>query len=228
MTQTLDCKLTQASFSAYLDGAISGREMQRIAEHLDACSTCSDEFTAWRAMQDSLSMLKSAKAPEDLGLKLRLAISRERSKRTSSIFDTFSIYWENTARPMLIQVSAGFAVAVVLLVAVGFLFSSVVVPSAVRADDEPLAAIITPHYLYSSDQARPILTTLGTTIVVEAKINEEGRVYDYTIVSDPQPPAVQTQIEGQLLLSVFQPASVFGSPVRGRVVLTYDGIAVHG
>lgn len=228
MTQTQDCQPIQASFSAYLDGAVSGREMQRVGAHLDACSTCSNEFIAWRAMQDSLSMLKPAKVPEDLGLKLRIAISRERSKRTSSIFDTFSIYWENTARPMLIQVSAGFAVAIVLLVAIGFLFSSVVVPSAVRADDEPLAAVISPRYLYSSDQARPILTTLGTTIVVEAKINEEGRVYDYAIVSDPQSPAVQVQIEGQLLLSVFQPASVFGSPVKGRVVLTYDGVSVHG
>jgi len=202
--------------------------MQRIAEHLDACSTCSSEFSALRAMQDSLAMLRSAKAPEDLGLKLRLAISRERSRRTSSVLDTFSLYWENTARPMLMQVSAGFAVAMVLLMAIGFLFSSVVVPSAVRADDEPLAAVISPRYLYSADQARPIMTTLGTTIVVEAKINEQGRVYDYAIVSDPQTPAVQTQIEGELLLSVFQPASVFGSPVRGRVILTYDGVSVHG
>ena len=227
MTETPNCQPIQASFSAYLDGAVSGREMQRIAEHLDACPLCSNEFTAWRAMQDSLSMLRSTKAPEDLGLKLRLAISRERSKRSSSVFDSLSLYWENTARPMFLQVSAGFASAVVLFAMVGLLFSSVAVPSAVLADDEPLAAVVAPHYLYSADQARPIMTTLGSTIVVEARINEAGRVYDYTIVSAPQSPAVQTQIEGQLLLSVFQPASVFGSPVRGRVILSYDGVSVH-
>ena len=29
-------------------------------------------------------------------------------------------------------------------------------------------------------------------------------------------------------MSVYEPASVFGAPVRGRVVLTFSGISVHG
>jgi hypothetical protein len=201
--------------------------MKRIADHLDACHSCAHEFAALRAMQESLSMLRSAKAPNDLSLKLRLAISREKSRRLSSIFDPISLYWENTARPMFIQVSAGFAVALVLLAAIGFLFSSVAVPSAVHASDEQLSAITAPHFLYSANDPRPILTAQDTTIVVEAKINADGRVYDYSILSDQQTPAVRLQIEDQLLLSVFQPASVFGSPVRGRAILTYDGVSVH-
>ncbi len=224
----LRCNAIQASFSAYLDGAITGREMQGIAQHLEGCPACAQELSAWRAMQDSLSMLRTAKPPEDLGLRLRLAISRERSKRMSSIFDTVALYWENTARPMLIQVSAGFAVATVLLGMIIFLFSSVAVPSAVRADDEPLGAIRPPHYLYSADEPRPILMAHDATIVVEAQVNAKGQVYDFSILSDAQSPAVRTQIEDQLLVSVFQPASVFGAPVRGRVLLTYDGVSVHG
>ncbi|WP_263383043.1 anti-sigma factor family protein [Granulicella arctica] len=228
MTPPSTCEFTQASFSAYLDGAVNGADMQQIASHLDSCSDCAREFTAWRSMQDTLSMLRTAKAPQDLGLKLRLAISREKSKRMSSVFDTISLYWDNTARPMLVQVSAGFAMAVVLLGAIVFLCGSVAVPSAVRADDEPLGAMTAPHYLYSTDEPRPILTAHDTTIVVEARINSQGRVYDYTIISDPQSPAVRAQIEDQLLLSVFQPASVFGTPVRSHMLLTYDGVSVHG
>jgi hypothetical protein len=65
-------------------------------------------------------------------------------------------------------------------------------------------------------------------IVVEAYVNEQGRVYDYNIVSGPDDPAVDAQIVDRLLMSVYEPASVFGAPVRGRVVLTFSGISVRG
>jgi anti-sigma factor RsiW len=223
------CESMQASFSAYLDGAISGLAMQEIAEHLDSCPDCAHEFAAWRAVQDSLAMLRAtkAKAPEDLSLKLRIAISHESSRRTSSIFDAFNLRWENSIRPLALQVSAGFVVAVALLGGLGFLLGTVAVPQAVLANDEPLGAMTSPHYLYSAEHPRPIVTDHDSTIVVDALINDRGRVYDYTIVSGQLDPGVQPQIMDQLLLSVFSPASVFGAPVRGRVVLTYSGVSVR-
>ena len=71
------CQKCQSSFSAYLDGAVSGRLMQQIAQHLESCTGCAREFDALRAMQQTLAALGPAKAPADLGLKLRLAISHE-------------------------------------------------------------------------------------------------------------------------------------------------------
>jgi anti-sigma factor RsiW len=223
------CESMQTSFSAYLDGAVSGLAMQQIAEHLDACPDCAHEFAAWRAVQDSLAMLPTAKAPMDLGLKLRIAISHENSKRAANFFDSLSLYWDNTIRPFALQASAGFASAVALVVTLGFLLGTVAAPPAVLANDEPLGAVTSAHYLYSAEHPRPILTGgQDSTIVVDALINDRGRVYDYTIVSGPEDPAVLPQILDQLLLSVFQPASVFGAPVRGRVILTYAGVSVRG
>ena len=112
MTSQL-CQKYQSSFSAYLDGAVSGKQMQRIAQHLEACAGCAREFAALRAMQQSLAALGPAKAPVDLGLRLRLAISHEQARRKSSWLDTLSLKWENAVRPMLVQVSAGFAGAVI-------------------------------------------------------------------------------------------------------------------
>jgi hypothetical protein len=54
-----------------------------------------------------------------------------------------------------------------------------------------------------------------------------GRVYDFNIVAGPNDEGVRTQIESQLLSSVFQPASAFGVPIRGRAVLTFSGISVR-
>ena len=96
------------------------------------------------------------------------------------------------------------------------------------ANDEPLGVITNPHYLYSAVNPRPIVSANDAPVVVEAYINEEGRVYDYNMISGPTDTAVQNQVVDQLVMSVFQPASVFGSPVRGRVILTFSGISVRG
>lgn len=221
------CQKCRSLFSAYLDGAVSGKQMQKIAKHLETCPACAREFSALRAMQQSLASLGPAKAPTDLGLKLRLAISHEQARRKSSWLDTLGVKWDNAIRPMLVQVSAGFAGAVILVGGIGLLLGMVAAPEPVMANDEPLGAITSPHYLYSIVNPRAIITDHDSVIVVEAYVNEQGRVYDYNIVSGPDDPAVHNQIVDQLLMSVYEPASVFGAPVRGRVVLTFSGISVH-
>jgi anti-sigma factor RsiW len=222
------CLKCQSSFSAYLDGDISGRQMQKIASHLESCAECKREFTAWRATQQVLASVGPAKAPADLALRLRLAISHEHSRRKSSWLDTVSLMWDNTVRPMLLQVSAGFAGSVALVGGIALLLGLFAAPEPVMANDEPLGAMTSPHYLYSSVNPHAIVTDHDGVIIVEASVNSEGKVYDYRIVSGPESPAVQSQVVNQLLTSVFQPASVFGAPVRGRVVLTFSGVSVRG
>jgi hypothetical protein len=223
-----NCQKYQSSFSAYLDGAVSGQQMQKIARHLETCAPCAREFDSLLDMQQSLATLGPAKAPADLGLKLRLAISHEQARRKSSWLDTLSLKWENAVRPMLLQVSAGFAGTVILIGSIGLLLGMVAAPEPVMANDEPLGAMTAPHYLYSTVSPGAIISDHDSLIVVEAYVNAQGRVYDYNIVSGPTDPAVKSQVLDQLLMSVYEPASVFGAPVRGRVVLTFSGVSVHG
>jgi hypothetical protein len=224
---SLNCDKAQSSFSAYLDGAVSGRQMQNIARHLETCERCAREFAALRTMQQSLAALGPAKAPADLGMKLRLAVSHEMAARKSRWLDRFSVQWENSVRPLLVQASAGFAGSVVLLGGVVLLLGIVAAPEPVMANDEPLGAMTAPHYLYSAVNPRAIITSHDSVIIVEAYVNEQGRVYDYNIVSGSVDPEVRSQVVDQLLTSVFEPASVFGAPVRGRVVMTFSGISVR-
>ena len=167
------------------------------------------------------------KAPADLGMKLRLAISHEQSRSAPVQLARLRVQWDNLFRPLLLQASAGFAGAVALIGGIMLLLGMVAAPEPVMANDEPLGAVTAPHYLYSATEPQAIQTARDETIVVEANVNARGEVYDYQIVSGPSDPGVQKQITGQLLSSVFQPASVFGGPVRGRVVLTFSGISVH-
>ena len=108
------------------------------------------------------------------------------------------------------------------------LLGMVAAPEPVMANDAPLGAITVPHYLYSAVNPHAITTPHDIPIVVEAYVNDQGRVYDYNIVSGRIDASVKNQVVDQLVMSVFRPASVFGSPVRGTIVLIFSGVSVRG
>lgn len=229
------CAMIQSRFSDYLDGAVTGQEMQEISRHIDGtpgsgdgCRDCARELAAWRSTQNAVTSLGPAKPPADLALRLRVAISQENARRNSRLIDRVSLKWDNTVRPLLVQVSAGFAGSVVLVGGIMLLLGVVAAPQPVLANDEPLGALTAPHYRYSAVLPQAIVTPQDTTIVVEASIDKFGRVYDFDIIAGPQDDEVRTQIASQLLSSVFEPASAFGVPIRGHAIITFSGISVRG
>jgi len=230
----MNCDQVQGRLSEYLDGAVSGHEMLEIARHIDGrdkiagCSACAGELTAWRLTQGALARLGPARAPKDLALQLRLAISHEKARRESRLLNRLSLAWDNALRPALVQISSGLAASVVLLGSMLTLMNMVGAAPAVQADDEPLGAVTQPHFRYSTIGQEGVLTPYDSPIVVEASVDRTGRVYDYTIVEGPNDETTRKQVETQLLNSVFQPASAFGVPIRGQVVLTYSGVLVRG
>jgi anti-sigma factor RsiW len=226
--RSTECTRVRDSFSAYLDGAISGHEMQFVARHLERCPGCTAEFESLRGMQRLLAEHASAtRAPADLGLKLRLAISHEKTRR-QTLRDNLSMRWENLVRPALVQACSGVAGALILIGGIATLVGVVAVPNAVLAHDEPLGAVTMPHYLYSAAEEQPVLTRDDSTIVVQAQVNAQGRVYDYQIVSGPSDTRTQDEVRDELMLQVYEPARMFGEPVRGQVLVTFSGVVVRG
>jgi len=224
----MSCHQVRKMFSAYLDGAISGREMQALSAHLESCGNCKSEFEAWRGVQQLLGSVGQVKAPEDLGLRLRLAISRETARRQGHWWDVIVSRWDNMLRPALLQAAAGFAGSVALVGSLAMLIGVVAAPQSVMANDEPLGALTSPHYLYSAAHLEPVVTPEDATIVIEADINSGGQVYNYKILSGPTDPATDARVRDQLMLQVYEPARAFGEPVRGQVLITFSGTSVHG
>lgn len=223
----MTCLQVQEMFSAYLDGAINGHNMQAISTHLELCDGCKAEFEAWRGVQQMLGSVGQLKAPEDLGLQLRLAISHENARRQGHWWDVITTRWENLLRPALLHASAGFAGTVVLVGSLAMLIGVVASPQAVMANDEPLGALTSPHYLYSAAHLQPVVTPADSTIVIEADVNASGEVYDYRILSGPTDASTLSQVRDQLMVQVYEPARAFGEPVRGRVLITFSGMSVH-
>jgi len=223
------CNAVQAMFTEYLDGRLSGREMQEIAAHLGDCQECAGEWKSLKRVQASLAALGPAPEPEDLPLRIRVAISHECARRQSP-FHTLNLAWRETVGPFLLQAAGGFASAVLLLGTVIVLVSMFAQPERVQATaDEPLGNVTAPHFLYLSSvvDGNPIGAVPGP-IVIEAYINGAGQVYDYRIVSGPTDEATRSQVENLLLWSRFEPARRFGQPIPGLAVLSFSGVSVRG
>jgi hypothetical protein len=232
------CAHFREQFSEYLDGAVTGAVMHEIAGHLEVCLSCATEFAEWRNAQSLISSIGPAKAPADLSLRLRVALSRESANTVEQKFARGRVRWENTFLPLVWRATAGFASTVALLGGVALLIGMFASPEPLLARDEPLGKASEPRYLYTSPKVFPASTSRtepaegvadgSNPVVVQAFVNGEGRVYDYKIISGNADTKTRSQLEDTLLFSVFAPAEVFGQPVRGTVLLSFSGVSVRG
>jgi len=228
------CSSIRARFAEYLDSRLTGREMQRMAKHLESCARCAGDFEAERRMLRVLASLGpvtgAAKEPDDLLLRIRVAISQERAQRHRGRLKRWELAWQNSVGPFLLQLSAGFASAVLLLGTVGLVVGMFAHPERASAQDEPLGMATAPKLLYRS-HVTPDVDQIGTVngpVVVEAYVNDSGRVYDYRIVSGPTDQQTRAEVENLLLFSLFEPARFFGQPVRGLAIMSFSGVSVRG
>jgi anti-sigma factor RsiW len=225
-----ECKLVQEKFTEYLDSRLNGKEMQRIASHVNQCSECARVWADLKQTQELISGLGTVPEPEDMLLRIRVAVSRERARQRQGFFHGWNLLWRNSLGPFLLQASAGFASSVLLIGTVIVLVSMFAQPeSALSATDEPLSRATAPRLLYLSSSAGDSgMGADSVPIVVEAYINGEGQVYDYRIVSGQDDQETRSQVENVLLYSAFEPARFLGRPVRGLAVLSFSGVSVHG
>jgi Putative zinc-finger len=224
------CSEVQTCLTEYLDGRLSGGEMQEMKAHLTACPECAQEWRSLRGLQASLALLGPLPEPADLPLRIRVAVSRERARSRRSVLTVWDLAWKNTVGPFLLQAGAGFASAVLLLGTVIFMITVLAQPESAQAiPDEPLGNATAPRLLYYSTAAGSNETgAIAGPVVVEVYVNDAGEVYDYRIISGPSDPATRSQVESMLLLSRFEPARFFGQPVRGLAVLSFAGVSVRG
>lgn len=224
------CSSIRAKFSEYLDSRLSGREMQLIGAHVEACEACALEWNSMRKLQESLAALGPVQEPEDMLLRIRVAVSQERARSRQSVFHGWDVAWKNTVGPFLLQAGAGFASAVLLLGSIIVLVTMFAQPQMAQASkDEPLGNPTAPRLVsLSSGAGDNQIGDFSGPVVVEVYVNGEGSMYDYRIVSGPNDAATRSELENLLLTSHFEPARFFGQPVRGLAVLSFSGVSVRG
>jgi len=222
----MKCAAVQRLFSPYLDGRVSGSEMRAVTRHVEQCGRCAHEFTAMRSTQQLLSNLGPKKAPADLALKLRLAISREASQKRRP-YEGALVRLQNALNAFMVPATAGLVSAVLFF---GLLLGFFALPAELRASSGDV-----PLMLYTGPQLQQSAfgTSLGNVgddaLVIEAYVDANGRVEDYRILSQPDDAqAVLPQLKNLLIFTTFRPALSMGRPTAGTAVLSFSKISVKG
>lgn len=223
----MKCTEIRKSFSPYLDGRVSGSEMRALTRHVEQCAACAREYAAMQRTQQLLSSLGRTRAPADLALKLRVAISREAAQTRRRRFEGVVVRLENALNAFMVPATAGLVSAVLTF---GLLLGFFALPAELRASSGDV-----PLMLYTGPQLQQSAfgTTLGNigddAVVIEAFVDANGRVEDYRIVSQPDDAkAVLPQLKNLLIFTTFHPALSMGRPTSGTAVLSFSKISVKG
>jgi hypothetical protein len=227
----MTCTETKKLFSPYLDGRASGSQMHALTRHVEQCASCATEYAATQRTQQLLSSLGRQKAPADLALKLRLAISREASQARRPRYEGVMVRLENALNAFMVPATAGLVSAILIF---GLLLGFFALPAELRASsgDVPLMLYTGPQ-LEQSAFGTSFGSSLGNmgddAVVIEAYVDANGRVEDYRILSQPDDAkAVLPQLKNLLIFTTFRPALSMGRPTNGTAVLSFSKISVKG
>jgi hypothetical protein len=223
----MKCTEAKRLFSPYWDGAVTGTQMHGLQEHLSICAGCHDEYQSLRQTQQLLARVGRPRVPADLGLKLRLAISREAAQAKRPPFQAVLVRLENALRASMVPATAGFLSALIIF---GIAMAYFVVPSALQAnDDVPLLMVKTAPELQQTAFGMTLSTINSDSLVIEAYVDANGRVQDYRILSDSEESKeVLPEVKRMLIFTTFRPALSMGVPTSGRAVLSFSKISVRG
>lgn len=224
----MTCAQTRSLLSCYLDGAVTGRQMRDVSTHLQGCMACNSEYAALQQVQKLLVTASRRKAPADLSLKLRVAISGEVARAKRPIMQGLGVRLQNAIDAFMVPATAGLATALLIF---GLIMGLLAPPLQADNPDVPLMLYTAPQLQQSSFGAMDSIH--GDSLVIEAYVDSDGRVQDYRILSDsadtaPAPAQVKSMMLGMMMFTKFRPATSMGRPTAGRAVLSFSKISVKG
>jgi anti-sigma factor RsiW len=226
-TKTMKCTDAKGLLSPYLDGAVTGTEMQGLQRHLDGCTACMREYKALRQTQQLLMTVGRVKEPADLGLKLRLAISREAAESRRPRFEGLRMRVENALNVFMVPATAGLACALLIF---GLVTAILAMPGEVQANNQDVPLVLNTGPELQQSVFGTTLSSMNTdSLVIEAYVDSRGRVQDYKILSDPgESQELLPQVKRMLIFTTFRPAMSMGRPISSRAVLSFSRISVRG
>ena len=221
----MTCGQAKLLMSPYLDGAVTGRQMRDLSQHMEDCEPCSRLYAGLRRTQQLLNHVGRRKAPPDLGLTLRVAISQEIARSRRPLLDSALVRLSNAINAVMVPATAGLASAVVVF---GLLMGFMALPLQAGSPDVPLVIGTDPHLQEMSFGATLDSIREGS-LVIDVDVDSHGRVQDYHILSESSTsPDLLPQVKNMLIFTRFRPATSYGRPTAGRAVLSFSKISVKG
>ena len=212
------CSEIRGSFSDYIDGACPAETNHSVRYHLAHCAPCHAELERYQALQAELHHLSRQQVTPQLALRLRVQVSQDLHR---NVLQRFMVRLENLFQPVLLPFVAGSLVA---LICIGLMLGEGT-PRVSNIPDVSVGFVTPPRV---QELAPMNFDTGNQPLVLVTYVNAQGQVTSYRVLSGRPSPLLMQRLDRMMYFSLFQPATSFGQPTSGRVVLSFRRITVRG
>lgn len=224
----MDCRSVQKSLSTHLDGKLAATESRKVRAHVQACPECEVRLYQTAQVRAALAGLCPAVPPVDLTAMLRITASRERERRIARrnpiryLAGRLRLWADGLMRPVALPAAGGLISALLLF---ALLVPSISFRRFPIENDVSLGIFTDP----SVKSLSPFGFTEPGDYTIEVDIDRDGRMVDFRITQGPhlsQNSEVRRSIENDLLFTEFSPATAFGRPISGKLMLSLRRVGI--
>lgn len=218
----MTCRAIRRQIGSYLDADLGFLSRWLLRRHLLACPACFDDYEERGGLRDLRPELPAIPFPLSVRANVLVAVSH---KLNAQPWQRLGNHVENLLRPRAVPAVGGVLVAVMLFLG---LCSDIVFIRNPFTEDVPLT-YMTKAWISEPSLAEIPGSVLEEDVTVEAFIDREGRVYHVRMLEMAQntPDAemkIRSQVRYILLTTKFDPATRFGKPVFGRVLVAFRSV----
>jgi len=212
------CVEIQSHFSDFVDDLCSQQVRKSIRYHLAFCEPCAQKLDQWQSLRAELRTLPRRQVSPEVALRLRVKLSHLLH------YTPLSFLWvrcENALKPLLIPAMGGILTA---LISFGLFMGSGGGPIANGPD--VASQLVTPAH---AEELAPMNFNSGDSdLLLVTQISAAGRVKGYQLLSGQSSPELRRNLDRMIYFSKFRPATNFGRPTDGQVVVSLRRITVRG
>jgi hypothetical protein len=212
------CVEIRNHFSDYLDDLCTPEARKSIRYHLSNCEACVEQLDQWQSVREALQALPRRQVSQELALRLRVQMSQRLNQKP---WADLRVRLENALRPFLLPATGGVLTAVICFC---LIMGSQVTP--ITTGPDITVQMVQPARV---QQLAPMdFSTDDNGVVVVTQINAEGRAKGYRLLSGAGSPELMHHLDRMIYFSIFQPATIFGKPTDGQMILSLRRITVRG
>jgi hypothetical protein len=220
----MSCQTVQSSLSEFLDHRVSGEERTRVTLHLAGCRECAAQLRELSELRNGLRSLPRVAVPDRLRTELQVLASHEHARWNATKTLPLALRdWsaniklavDNLMRPLAVPLAGGLASALLLF--------SLLVPTL---GFRPSVLNDVPTRLYTAATLVDVapLGISNDETVVALYVDAKGQATDYTVQRGDVSPQMQADLTKMMFSSRFTPATWFGQPTNGKVLVSFRRI----
>jgi len=228
----MTCRIVRQQLPRFLEGDLPEQDLRSLTRHLSSCAACARQC-AERGRSNvrlvtSLRELPAISVPRELAIRLRLAASYEAARNQGrGDFSSATRRWWTRARltmrdlmrPLALPAAGGLLSSMACFT---MLASTLSFPQQVAINDIPLGFTTQVEV----DQLSPFGYT-GRDVVIELTIDKNGQVANYAAHGSVTRNDMK-ELGNLILFTSFAPATAFGQPTSGKILLRSHRINVRG